>query len=44
MMVMLVPKFKKRDVERKGDKKSEALEEKLIRDHVEEIKGTGEED
>ena len=39
--VMLVPKFKKRDVERKGDKKTENLEKKLIEENLEDLVGTG---
>ena len=39
--MMLVPKFKKRDVERKGDKKTENLEKKLIEENLEDLVGTG---
>jgi len=39
--VMLLPKFKKRDVERKGDKKTENLEKKLIEENLEDLVGTG---
>ena len=39
--VMLVPKFKKRNVERKGDKKVENLEMKLIKNNLEDLSGTG---
>ncbi|KUK43642.1 MAG: hypothetical protein XD72_1970 [Methanothrix harundinacea] len=38
---MLVPKFKKRDAERKGDKKTENLEKKLIEENLEDLVGTG---
>jgi hypothetical protein len=38
---MLVPKFKKRNVERKGDKKVENLEMKLIKNNLEDLSGTG---
>lgn len=38
---MLVPKFKKRDTERKGDKKTENLEKKLIEENLEDLVGTG---
>lgn len=41
---MLVPKFKKREIERKGGKKLESLEEKLLKNNLEDIKGTGGED
>jgi hypothetical protein len=40
-VVMLVPKFKKREVERKGDKKTENLEKKLIEENLEDLVGTG---
>lgn len=36
-----MPKFKKRNVERKGDKKVENLEMKLIKDNLEDLSGTG---
>jgi len=36
-----VPKFKKRDIERKGDKKMESLEIKLLINDLKETKGTG---
>lgn len=36
-----MPKFKKRDVERKGDKKTENLEKKLIEDNLEDLVGAG---
>jgi hypothetical protein len=39
--VMLVPKFKKREVERKGNKKTENLEKKLIEENLEDLVGTG---
>ncbi|MEA2045300.1 MAG: hypothetical protein U9N48_02065 [Euryarchaeota archaeon] len=40
--MMLVPKFKKRSVERKGDKKLENLEKKLIKSNLEDLAaGTG---
>ncbi len=39
---MLVPKFQKRNVERKGDKKAENLEKKLIEDNLDDlVAGTG---
>lgn len=38
---MLVPKFKKREVERKGNKKTENLEKKLIEENLEDLVGTG---
>jgi len=38
---MLVPQFKKRNIERKGDKKLENLEKKLIKNNLEDLKGTG---
>jgi len=38
---MLVPKFKKRETERKGDKKTENLEKKLIEENLEDLVGTG---
>ncbi len=34
---MLLPKFKKRDVERKGDKKTENLEKKLIEENLDDL-------
>jgi len=37
---MLVPKFDKRGVERKGDKKVENLEKKLIEDNLDDLVGT----
>jgi hypothetical protein len=36
-----VPKFKKREIERKGDKKLENLEEKLLKNNIKTLKGTG---
>lgn len=39
--VMPVPKFKKRETERKGDKKTENLEKKLIEDNLEDLVGAG---
>ena len=36
-----MPKFKKRNVERKGDKKVENLEMKLIKDNIKDLSGTG---
>jgi len=37
-----VPKFQKRTVERKGDKKAENLEKKLIEDNLDDlVAGTG---
>lgn len=38
---MLVPQFKKRDIERKGDKKLENLEMKLIKNNLKDLAGTG---
>lgn len=40
-LVVLVPKFKKRETERKGGKKMEILEEKLLKTHLDELKGAG---
>lgn len=34
-----MPKFKKRDVERKGDKKTENLEKKLIEENLDDLVG-----
>jgi len=34
-------KFHKRDTERKGSKKHEGLEDKLIKDNLEDLKGKG---
>jgi hypothetical protein len=39
--VKLVPQFKKRDIERKGYKKLESLEKKLLKDNLEDLSGTG---
>ncbi|MCX8206965.1 MAG: hypothetical protein QHG98_04400 [Methanothrix sp.] len=39
--MVLVPKFKKRETERKGGKKMESLEEKLLKTHLDELKGAG---
>ncbi len=39
--VIPVPKFKKRETERKGDKKTENLEKKLIEDNLEDLVGAG---
>jgi hypothetical protein len=39
--VRLVPKFKKRNIERKGGKKVENLEMKLIKNNLEDLAGTG---
>lgn len=41
LLVMLVPQFKKRDIERKGGKKSENFEKKLIENNLDDLKGTG---
>lgn len=38
-----MPKFKKRNTERKGDKKAEILEKKLIENNLEDLVGTGKE-
>ena len=35
-----MPKFKKRETERKGDKKTENLEKKLIEENLEDLVGT----
>jgi hypothetical protein len=39
--VRLVPKFKKRNIERKGGKKVENLEMKLIKNNLKDLAGTG---
>lgn len=39
--VRLVPKFKKRNIERKGAKKVENLEMKLIKNNLQDLTGTG---
>ncbi len=39
--VSQMSKFHKRDTERKGTKKHEGLEDKLIKDNLEDLKGEG---